>query len=70
MAKVLILYSTTDGHTVEICNRLTKSLEQGGDSVEMLDLIDSPSLDGRDFDKIVIGASIRYGKHQLRHRNF
>ena len=64
MAHVLILYSTTDGHTVEICKRLTKTLEQGGDSVEMLDLIDSPSLDGRDFDKIIIGASIRYGKHQ------
>ena len=64
MAKVLILYSTTDGHTVEICNRLTATIEQGGDSVELVNLLDGPTLEGREFDKIVIGASIRYGKHQ------
>ena len=64
MAKVLIFYSTTDGHTIEICKRLTSVIEQGGDSVEIADLASGPSLDGREFDKIVIGASIRYGKHQ------
>jgi len=64
MAKVLILYSTTDGHTVEICKRLRTVIEQGGDIVEVLKLLEVPSLDGRVFDKIVIGASIRYGKHQ------
>ena len=64
MAKVLIFYSTTDGHTVEICKRLKSVVEEGGDSVELLDLKDGPSLTGRDFDKVVIGASIRYGKHQ------
>ncbi|MCO4810821.1 MAG: menaquinone-dependent protoporphyrinogen IX dehydrogenase [Gammaproteobacteria bacterium] len=64
MAKVLILYSTTDGHTVEICKRLQSVIEQGGDSVDLGNLIDSPTLEGREFDKVVIGASIRYGKHQ------
>ena len=64
MAKVLMLYSTTDGHTVEICNRLVATIEQGGDSVELVDLMDGPTLEGREFDKVVIGASIRYGKHQ------
>ena len=64
MAKVLILYSTTDGHTVEICRRLTSVLEQGGNTVEIVDLKDGPSLDDFEFDKVVIGASIRYGKHQ------
>jgi len=64
MGKVLILYSTTDGHTVEICKRLTATIEQAGDSVELVDLMDSPTLEGLEFDKIVIGASIRYGKHQ------
>ena len=52
MAKVLILYSTTDGHTVEICRRITKTLEQGGDNAEILDLMETPSLDGRSFEKI------------------
>jgi menaquinone-dependent protoporphyrinogen oxidase len=64
MAKVLILYSTTDGHTVEICRRLASVIEQDGSSVEMVDLKDGPSLGDFEFDKVVIGASIRYGKHQ------
>mgnify|MGYP000561984012 CR=1 FL=1 len=64
MAQVLILYSTTDGHTVEICNRLTSVIEEQGDSVQMANLADKPRLADFEFDKIVIGASIRYGKHQ------
>ena len=64
MAKILILYSTTDGHTVEICKRLASVIVQAGDTVEMADLKDGPALDDFGFDKVVIGASIRYGKHQ------
>lgn len=64
MAQVLILYSTTDGHTVEICRRLESVIEAVGDSVELVDLKDDPALADLAFDKIVIGASIRYGKHQ------
>lgn len=64
MAKVLILYSTTDGHTVEICRRLASVISEAGDSIELVDLIDGPSLGDFEFDKIVVGASIRYGKHQ------
>ena len=37
MAKVLLLYSTTDGHTVEICKRLRSVIEQAGDSVELVE---------------------------------
>jgi menaquinone-dependent protoporphyrinogen oxidase len=64
MAQVLILYSTTDGHTIEICRRLEAVISGLGDSVELVDLKDAPSLGDYSFDKIVIGASIRYGKHQ------
>ncbi len=64
MAKVLILYSTTDGHTIEICKRMEAVIEAAGDGVEVRDILETPSLNGLEFDKIVIGASIRYGKHQ------
>lgn len=64
MAKVLFLYSTTDGHTIEICNRMKAVIEADGDSVEIRNLAETPSLEGLSFEKIVIGASIRYGKHQ------
>ena len=64
MAKVLILYSTTDGHTVEICKRLATVVEAEGGAVQLANLADGPELADFEFDKIVIGASIRYGKHQ------
>ncbi len=64
MSKILILYSTTDGHTIEICKRIQRTLEAHGESVELCDLKGGPELGDFEFDKIVIGASIRYGKHQ------
>lgn len=64
MAKIIILYSTTDGHTVEICKRIKRTVETHGDSVQLLDIKDGPDMAPRSFDKVVIGASIRYGKHQ------
>jgi menaquinone-dependent protoporphyrinogen oxidase len=64
MAKVLLLYSTTDGHTVEICKRMSAVIEAAGNEVELANLADGPVLEDLDFDKVVIGASIRYGKHQ------
>ena len=64
MAKILILYSTTDGHTVEICRRITQAVEMNGDTVELKDVKDGQELVPGTFDKVVIGASIRYGKHQ------
>ena len=64
MATILMLYSTTDGHTVEICKRIKQTIEDHGDSVQLVNLKDQPELKSDTFDKIVIGASIRYGKHQ------
>ena len=64
MAKVLILYSTTDGHTIEICKRIKQTVEAKGYRVKLQDLADGPELVSGTFDKVVIGASIRYGKHQ------
>lgn len=63
MAKILILYSTTDGHTIEICHRLQGIIEQQAHHVSLFSVSDSTGLDLQAFDKIVIGASIRYGKH-------
>ncbi len=63
MAKILILYSTTDGHTLEICRRLKQLIEQQEHKVTLVPINDCQGLDLQPFDKIVIGASIRYGKH-------
>ncbi|NNG13073.1 MAG: menaquinone-dependent protoporphyrinogen IX dehydrogenase [Halobacteria archaeon] len=64
MAKILIVYSTTDGHTLEICQRLQQVIEQQAHSVKLVSLNDEPHVNLTPFDKIVVGASIRYGKHK------
>jgi menaquinone-dependent protoporphyrinogen oxidase len=66
MASIIILYSTTDGHTREICDHLQQLVEKSGDKVTLLCLNDDPEVDLTSFDKIVIGASIRYGKHNVK----
>lgn len=63
MARILFLYSTTDGHTVKICDRLRQLIEPQGHQVAVAPVTDWTGLDLTSFDKIVIGASIRYGKH-------
>ena len=63
MADILILHSSTDGHTIKICNRLKEVIEQSADSATLVPVADYRHFDLRAFDKIVVGASIRYGKH-------
>ena len=63
MARILLVYSTTDGHTLEICQRLQQVIEQHGHQVTLVSAGDALDLDVHPFDKVVIGASIRYGKH-------
>ena len=64
MDRILIVFSTTDGHTLKICNRLKAVIEEEGHQVTVRAIADTPEPDLLAFDKIVIGASIRYGKHQ------
>jgi menaquinone-dependent protoporphyrinogen oxidase len=66
MAKIIIIYSTTDGHTREICNRLQQVIEKQNNQVTLISIDDETLVDLNSFDKIVIGASIRYGKHHAK----
>ncbi|OGR01665.1 MAG: protoporphyrinogen oxidase [Deltaproteobacteria bacterium RIFOXYD12_FULL_50_9] len=63
MAKILIIYSTTDNHTREICRRLRQVIEQQAHIVTLLSIDDEPNMELQLFDKVVLGASIRYGRH-------
>ena len=63
MAEILILYSTTDGHTLKICKHLQQVIEQGSHRVTLKSVDEDPEVDIAPFDKIVVGARIRYGKH-------
>jgi len=70
MSEILIIYSTTDGHTLEICQRLQRLIEQQGHQVTLAPVDDAPDMQLESFDKIVIGASIRYGKHHKQVYDF
>ena len=63
MANILIMYSTTDGHTLEICQYLQQVIERNDNRVTLQSMDDESNVDMNPFDKIVLGASIRYGKH-------
>ena len=64
MANILILYSTTDGHTRSICERLEQVVTDLNHDVVLSVIDNAADIDLGTFEKIVIGASIRYGKHQ------
>lgn len=64
MANILIAYSTVDGHTTEICERLKDVVERAGNDVSLAEIDGRQRIDLEPFDKVVIGASIRYGKHR------
>jgi menaquinone-dependent protoporphyrinogen oxidase len=70
MACILLLYSTTDGHTLKICGRLRQVIEQAGHQVSVVPVDEAARVDLQGFDTIVIGASIRYGKHSPQVTDF
>ena len=62
MSNILILYSTTDGHTLTICKRIENYLNQKS-KVSLIPLTECTKKDLDNSNTIIIGASIRYGKH-------
>tara|TARA_B100000674_G_scaffold479829_1_gene478661 strand:- start:372 stop:689 length:318 start_codon:yes stop_codon:yes gene_type:complete len=65
MSSYLIIYSSTNGQTKIICERI-KNLLSDENSVELVSIEDAKKIDISDFEKIIIGASIRYGKHSKK----
>ena len=62
MSDFLIIYSSTDGHTKKICEQIIYFLNDG-ELVKLVSLDEATKLNLIEFNKIMIGASIRYGKH-------
>ena len=61
--KILVLYSSTDGHTTKICSFLTKKLQKNH-LVEMTKINNDEKFNFSTYDFIIIGASIRYGSYR------
>lgn len=70
MAEILVLYSTVDGHTRRICERIAQRIEGHGHRVTLQSIDREPPPDPADFERVVIGASIHYGRHHPSVRRF
>lgn len=64
MERIAIFYSTVDGHTLTICKRLQAAMQAAGHTVTLLDINAADKAQIEDHDRLLIGASIRYGKHR------
>ncbi len=62
MSGLLIIYSSTDGHTAKICKRITNYLDREN-TTKIVSIEEAMKFNLSEFDKIIIGASIRYGRH-------
>jgi len=68
MVQALIIYSTTDGQTTKICNKLIE--KNSKKDTKLCSLEEAIKEDLKKYNKIIIGASIRYGKHNPDVLNF
>ncbi len=59
--KTLILFSTRDGQTREIASYLASELKEQGIYADVVNLNRAEEIVWQDYDRVVIGASIRYG---------
>jgi len=65
MSNAIIIYSSTDGHTKTICERIV-NFSNDKNLIKIVSLNEASKLNISEFDKIIIGASIRYGKHSKK----
>jgi len=66
MKRALLLCSSTDGQTRKICERLRDILQDAGDSVTLTMIEDASGVSPADFQMVVVGARIRYGRTDAR----
>ena len=62
MSGSLIIYSSTDGQTKIICEKI-KNFSKNNESVKLISLEEAHDFNLQSYENIIIGASIRYGKH-------
>jgi menaquinone-dependent protoporphyrinogen oxidase len=64
MTRILLVHSTTDGHTIKISDVIINELTQAGHDVSQCSVTEVSADQLNNSDTIILGASIRYGKHQ------
>ncbi len=59
--KTLILFSSRDGQAREIASFISSQLSEEGVSTDVVNLHRAAAIDWQQYEKVIIGASIRYG---------
>ena len=62
MSGSLIIYSSTDGQTKIICEKI-KKFSKDSESIKLISLEEASNFNLQSYEDIIIGASIRYGKY-------
>ena len=62
--RALVTYASTHGHTARIAARLADHLRSHDMAVDLVRVEDAGETDPRDYDLVVVGASIHVGHHQ------
>ena len=63
--KIGIIYSSIDGQTLKICNKLRDEFLQNNQNVKLVS-VNNFNEDVNNYDMIILGASIRYGVHNKK----
>lgn len=70
-SRILILYGTSYGQTAKVARYIAETLTNRGDFAKVVDADHvPPALALRDFDGVIIGASVIGGRHQRCVRRF
>ncbi len=65
MARILIVYGTTEGHTRTIVQRIAEAVRMRGHQADVVDASDVPEDLGLNaYDAFILGGSVHMGKHQ------
>lgn len=65
MARLLIVYGTTEGHTRKVAERIAAAVRARGHVADVLDASAHPAAAEPDeYDGVVVAASLHYGRHQ------
>jgi menaquinone-dependent protoporphyrinogen oxidase len=64
MKRFLLVYSTVDGHTKTIMAHIAQVLEADGHETVQQSLDEERIDDLTPYDRVILGASVRYGKHR------
>src|SRR5215217_3288405 len=71
MAKILIIYGTSEGYTSTIAAHIAETVRAKGHDVEVREGSELPSgFTLEDFDGVIVGASVHYREHQEYMRDY